>query len=146
LLVGSVAARQVLAPANQPPEGAEAPIAAPNGKSILTCGATAAGIVIWDPIEGQTIRTLLAYGVRDFVLSPDGKTAAALDSGKPYEVNGNVLHVWDLASGAPHTATAAEQGHLGEVDALAFAPDGRTIASSCRLDHTVRIWETSRRP
>jgi len=61
-------------------------------------------------------------------LSPDGKMlAAAADRS---------VRLWDVARGRE---LATLEGHKGLVGALAFAPDGRTLATAGR-DRIVRFW------
>jgi RNA polymerase sigma factor (sigma-70 family) len=113
----------------------------PDGKAVLVC--TDAGVLVWDPRAGKRLRSLPGGGNYDFRFSPDGRTVAALNAGRPDHARGTMLHVWDLATGAAHPANASELGHQGEVDGVAFAPDGRTVASCCQAEDRVCLWEAS---
>ena len=47
------------------------------------------------------------------------------------------IRLWDAVTGA-HKATLT--GHTGDVQSVAFSPDGLTVASGSR-DQTVRLWD-----
>ncbi len=50
----------------------------------------------------------------------------------------NAVRLWDVATGQPVRAFLA---HPGQVSALAFSPDGKTLASRGGLDGVVRLWD-----
>jgi WD40 repeat protein len=47
-----------------------------------------------------------------------------------------MISVWESATGV---RTALLRGHKAEITALAFTPDGRTLASAS-TDHTLKLW------
>jgi RNA polymerase sigma factor (sigma-70 family) len=115
----------------------------PEGKEILV--STGQGVTIWDPTAGKSRYTIAGPQGKEIAFSPDGRTVAALGALDAGDINfrqGSVLFVWDLASGKSRKPNAPEHGHLGQVDSLAFSPDGKTIASSSQHDRTIRLWET----
>ncbi|KAL0075327.1 hypothetical protein J3Q64DRAFT_1878598 [Phycomyces blakesleeanus] len=48
--------------------------------------------------------------------------------------------IYDLRTA---TRSVVLEGHMGPVDALAFSPDAKFIATCCLQDQTVRVWHTN---
>jgi RNA polymerase sigma factor (sigma-70 family) len=85
----------------------------------------------WDPDTGKEQRHILTGGVlmRSLAFAGDGNTLIAGD--------GNILRLWDLASGEERPPA---KGNDGPVWALALSPDGKTLAYS-GMD--VHLWDVA---
>jgi WD40 repeat protein/serine/threonine protein kinase len=74
-------------------------------------------------------------------VSPNGKTAVApAPDGKTVLASyGKVAQLWDATTGEPRGAPLA---HDQLIAAVAFSPDGRTVATVC-FDSKVRLWSVA---
>ncbi len=89
------------------------------GKAVVT-GGTSDGVAVWDRATGQPLRTLDESWANAMAVSPDGRLVAAGD--EFYEVG-----LWDIASGRRLAVCPTED--LTSIDAIAFAPDGRSFVA-----------------
>jgi WD40 repeat protein len=92
----------------------------PDGRTIATCGTY---VLLWDAAAGCTTHTVLdriggCYSGLDY--SPDGRWLAATSPTR------STITFWDLA---PPGRRVIVGGRVGPGFALAFAPDGRTLAT-----------------
>ncbi|MDE0314773.1 MAG: DarT ssDNA thymidine ADP-ribosyltransferase family protein [Candidatus Poribacteria bacterium] len=78
------------------------------------------------------------------VFSPDGKTLASgggaypCDRSPPEQMNDNSVYLWDVVK---YKLKDKLIGHTGNVDSIAFSPDGKTLASGSEgQDSTVLLW------
>jgi WD40 repeat protein len=112
------------------PKGVWALALSPDGQTVAW-GTGGKLVRVWRPVSpnGPRAFTPLKLGCRALAVSPDGERLAAADD-------------WDvkLYNLARHRELGTLKGHKGAVVALAWGPDGRTLASGS-WDRSVRFWD-----
>ncbi len=102
---------------------------------------------VWDPATGKLLgqhrEENQAQEICSHALSLDGRTLALAYSGRS-EDGGEEADVPSICFREAATGKLLGQclGHRGAIHALAFAPDGRTLASGS-ADHTVGLWDVA---
>jgi RNA polymerase sigma factor (sigma-70 family) len=101
----------------------------PDAKTLATVGWTE--VRFHDAKTGrESKRTLGPATFATACFSPDGRTLATAG-----QYSGTVL-LWDVASGKPRPAP---EGHTNSPNRIAFAPDGKRVASSS-MDGNILLW------
>src|SRR5262249_18248612 len=101
-------------------------------KFVVTGGQYEPGLRLWGAATGKELRQLPCRGRGSIlIVSPDGKTLA---------ICGNMIALWDVASG---TKVREWKGHQLGTYHLAFSPDGKLIASASWNNDPVRLWEVA---
>jgi WD40 repeat protein len=151
--VWDVARRQLLATA---PAGTPGVVAAyrPDGALLATGGAAAkhGATTLWEPARQQTLTTLTEddtdYLVDAVAFSPDGRLLATggylLNLTPRFDFFGHTT-LWDTTS---HQRVAIlDPGGAGPVQAVAFSPNGRLLATAGIAAHWARanLWDVSAR-
>ncbi len=107
----------------------------PDGRRLVSSGQDRR-VMLWDAIRGVAIRQLCQPGTNPIQLAafaPDGKTIAIGElSGIPYDVE--LVH--------PETGAIRSRlsGHAHGVCAMAFSPDGQTLATAGD-DGCIKLWD-----
>jgi WD40 repeat protein len=88
----------------------------------------AGSIFVWDVARGKVVRRLEPGQTGSFAFSPHGSTLAATE--------GCAIHLWDVQTGKERLGWP---GHRGQVCSVAFAADGKALASG-GADGAVYLW------
>jgi WD40 repeat protein len=146
-----VAARRSRATLTGHPAHVLAVAFSPDGKTLAAGSAYAAqlsgscAVKLWDVATAAELATLRApnHALRSVAFSPDGRCLATgggfeVGQGAERQERGEVK-LWDPVTGQERGTIHAHQGF---VTSLAFAPDGRTLATGS-TDGRVKLWETA---
>jgi WD40 repeat protein len=87
------------------------------------------GVLLWDLATGKR-KSIAKYDVSSIAFTPDSKMLA---------VASKSVRLYDLATGKEK---AFLSGHEEWVTAVAFSPDGKTLASAS-MDKTVKLWDVA---
>jgi WD40 repeat protein len=120
----------------------------PDNKTLV--GASAAGLVtLWDVGSGKARSSFSHFGgMNTIILAPDGKTLATgggraanrsdASPGASTRTGGDV-RIWELATGRRLAVLPVPNG---QVTRLAFAPDGKTLASATD-NASIMLWDVA---
>src|SRR5262245_39072026 len=121
----------------------------PDSKLLAFGLYDAAPIILWDLAAGRELRRLEGHlgGTRSLDFGPDGKrpVSGGRDTDRKEKLRKTTpadptedVRVWDVEEGKL-LAHFGHPGNEGEVSSVAFAPDGRAVASGTR--YSARLWD-----
>jgi RNA polymerase sigma factor (sigma-70 family) len=119
----------------------------PDGAMLLSYGNPGSDLSVWDTATGkQGAQFKGLQRIVALAFAPGGRTLAAVDLARdnfpgPDETAACTLHLLEVASGQEIRRIAMPQA---SVWSLAFAPDGRTLATGSG-DSTILLWDLTAR-
>jgi WD40 repeat protein len=121
-------------------------IFSPDGSQLILFGINSQ-IRFWDVAAAKDIRQIAVQNqfVTTFAVSADGKLLVI--DGQKRDDRKRIIHLWDVATGTQVRAFG-EPKDMGQrliVPTVAFAPDGRTVASVSGeiADRSIVLWEVA---
>ncbi|MFJ1600284.1 WD40 repeat domain-containing protein [Streptomyces sp. NPDC088261] len=125
----------------------------PDGRSLaagsddtMATGSDNISIRIWDVTASRPLATLTepGRGVRALAFSPDGRSLATgshRPPAGPRDRNRTRVRLWNVATRGLKATLAADDRGFGSGSALAFSPDGKTLADAGPL--STRLWDVA---
>jgi RNA polymerase sigma factor (sigma-70 family) len=113
----------------------------PDGK-LLAAGSRDGQIVLSDAATGKEVRRFSRSdeGVMALAFSPDGTRLAVGCINNFKEESGDLLRLWDVASGREIRRFVAQPEHM--IRSVAFSPDGRRIACAEWRGY-IHLWDAA---
>ncbi|HYP00723.1 MAG TPA: caspase family protein, partial [Pyrinomonadaceae bacterium] len=102
----------------------------------LAAGGLSGGIKLWEVISGRELPALAGHA--ETVNSVAFNAAGVLASAS----NDKTIKLWDTAAAAGREPQRTLAGHGGEVHALSFSADGKTLATGSS-NGEIKIWNTA---
>lgn len=103
-------------------------VPSPDGKFLAAIRSKPARVAVIDVDKGQEVAKFETKSPTAIAWSPDGKRVGTAD--------GLTLHVWSAKTGKP---LLRRIGHDDQIQAIAFAPDGKTVVTGGK-DNLVYAW------
>jgi WD40 repeat protein len=119
--------------AKHPDGGPWQMVFSPDGKTLVTWGFEDRQPKVWDVLTGTVRFKLSGPFIWSVAFSPDGGLLATATSD-------DVVELWDMTTGKKRKTF---HGHDGRVRSVAFAPDGKTVASGGSRDRMIRFWDVA---
>lgn len=103
----------------------------PDGRTLVIGAYKQDSVYRFDVATGRSLGVLTVPDCYDVEFSPDGRFLAVTSR--------NDIQIWDAGSGKLDRILA---GHTSTVEAIAYSPDGRHLASGSD-DRLIKVWDTA---